>query len=87
MNLIINSKSNYVLNFSDGIEEFGTINYKLLLALFACWLFIFLSLSKGVHSLGKLVFTINNFGIFRFLKNLNSLFIEYHILLRFFHMS
>lgn len=38
---------------SDGIGEVGHINYKLALSLLVSWLLIFLSLSKGVQSLGK----------------------------------
>ncbi|CAF0771883.1 unnamed protein product [Brachionus calyciflorus] len=45
--------NNYVLNISDGIGNLGEINWKLATSLLVCWLLIFLSLSKGVKSLGK----------------------------------
>jgi SNF family Na+-dependent transporter len=38
---------------SDDIGSFESINGKLALSLLVCWLLIFLSLSKGVASLGK----------------------------------
>lgn len=44
---------NFVLHISDGIESSGGIQWRLALALFICWVIIFLALSKGVHSLGK----------------------------------
>lgn len=43
----------YVLNKSDDIGDMGEINWKLAASLLTCWLLIFLSLSKGVQSLGK----------------------------------
>lgn len=38
---------------SSGIDEVGYINWKLALSLLVCWLLIFLALSKGVATLGK----------------------------------
>ena len=38
---------------SDGIENPLGLNYKLVGALFVCWMLAFLSLSKGIQSLGK----------------------------------
>lgn len=44
---------NFILDISDGIGDVGYINWKLALSLLVCWLLIFLALSKGVASLGK----------------------------------
>jgi len=38
---------------SDGIDNPIGLNYKLVGALFVCWMLAFLSLSKGIQSLGK----------------------------------
>ena len=43
----------YVLDKSADIGDIGGINWKLALSLLSCWLLVFLSLSKGVQSLGK----------------------------------
>ncbi|CAF0793372.1 unnamed protein product [Brachionus calyciflorus] len=45
--------NNYVLSLSDDIGNFTGVNWKLAVSLLACWLLVFLSLSKGVQSLGK----------------------------------
>jgi SNF family Na+-dependent transporter len=45
--------NNYVLDISDGIGDFGYINWKIAISLLVCWLMIFLALSQGVQSLGK----------------------------------
>ncbi|XP_025086985.1 sodium- and chloride-dependent glycine transporter 1-like isoform X2 [Pomacea canaliculata] len=46
----------YVLEQSDGIGNFGTINWKLALCLLICWVVVGGSLIKGVQSLGKVVY-------------------------------
>lgn len=38
---------------SDGIENPIGLNYKLVFSLFICWILAFLSLYKGIQSLGK----------------------------------
>ena len=45
--------SNYVLEISDGIDNLAGLNYKLVASLFVCWMLAFLSLCKGIKSLGK----------------------------------
>ena len=42
-----------VLNESKGIEDIGTISWELALCLLAAWIFVFVSLYKGVKSSGK----------------------------------
>jgi hypothetical protein len=46
-------ESRKVLNLSDTIGNLGSIEIHLVLVLFACWAIVFLVLSKGVKSLGK----------------------------------
>lgn len=43
----------YVLDISDGIGSVGYINWKVAVGLLVGWVLIFLALSKGVESLGK----------------------------------
>ncbi|XP_053670663.1 sodium- and chloride-dependent glycine transporter 2-like [Anopheles nili] len=47
---------NYFLQLSTGIEETGTINQRLAVCLLVAWIIIFLCLSKGVKSSGKVVY-------------------------------
>ena len=42
-----------VLKESKGIEDIGTISWELALCLLAAWIFVFVSLYKGVKSSGK----------------------------------
>jgi solute carrier family 6 (neurotransmitter transporter, glycine) member 5/9 len=42
-----------VLQISDGIDNPIGMNWKLVASLFVCWLLTFVSLSKGIQSLGK----------------------------------
>jgi hypothetical protein len=50
--LVLNS-SRQVLKLSDGIENLGGIEAPVALSLLAAWAIVFLALSKGVQSLGK----------------------------------
>ncbi|XP_052094516.1 sodium- and chloride-dependent glycine transporter 1-like [Mytilus californianus] len=45
-----------VLGMTSGIEEIGTINWKLMLCLLAAWVVVGLCIIKGVKSLGKVVY-------------------------------
>lgn len=42
-----------MLGMSSGIEEIGTINWKLMLCLLGAWVVVGLCIIKGVKSLGK----------------------------------
>ena len=42
-----------VLKESKGVEDIGTISWELALCLLAAWIFVFVSLYKGVKSSGK----------------------------------
>ena len=44
-----------MLNQSDGIDEIGPPQWKLVLCLLAAWIIVFLCLIKGVNSSGKVV--------------------------------
>ncbi|XP_045191377.2 sodium- and chloride-dependent glycine transporter 1-like [Mercenaria mercenaria] len=46
----------YVLNKSSGLEELGTIQWHLAVALVVAWIIIFLCLMKGIKSVGKVVY-------------------------------
>ena len=48
--------SNYVLEKSSGLEEFGTVQWHLAVALVVAWILIFLCLMKGIKSVGKVVY-------------------------------
>ncbi|XP_070557742.1 sodium- and chloride-dependent glycine transporter 1-like [Ptychodera flava] len=48
--------TNYVLNMSDGMENMGTIQWKLALCLLFSWVVVFLCLMKGVKSSGRVVY-------------------------------
>ena len=39
---------------SSGIDEPNGLNYKVVAALFVCWMMAFLALIKGIQSLGKI---------------------------------
>ena len=45
-----------MLQQSSGIEESGAISWELALCLLVAWIFVFLCLFKGVHSLGKVAY-------------------------------
>lgn len=44
---------NYVLEISNGVDELNGLNFKVVGALAICWIMAFLSLIKGIASLGK----------------------------------
>ncbi|KAG8226031.1 hypothetical protein J437_LFUL004152 [Ladona fulva] len=48
--------NNYVLGLSKGIEETGEIRFSMALCLLLAWAIVFLCLSKGVQSSGKVVY-------------------------------
>lgn len=48
--------SNHVLRLSRGIEETGTVSPKMAGCLLLAWVIVFLCLSKGVQSSGKVVY-------------------------------
>ena len=48
--------SNYILHKSDGLEDFGTVQWHLAVALIGAWVVIFLCLMKGIKSVGKVVY-------------------------------
>lgn len=45
-----------MLEKSDGIDDLGSISWKLVLALLGSWVLVFLCLAKGVQSTGKVVY-------------------------------
>ncbi|KYQ55298.1 Sodium- and chloride-dependent glycine transporter 2 [Trachymyrmex zeteki] len=47
---------NHVLGISSGIEETGSIRPSIAISLFLAWIIVFLCLSKGVQSSGKVVY-------------------------------
>lgn len=47
--------SRKVLNLSDGIHDLGNIEWHVALCLLAAWAIVFIALSKGVQSLGKVL--------------------------------
>ncbi|BFZ05079.1 hypothetical protein BsWGS_08118 [Bradybaena similaris] len=47
---------NEILGLSDGIEDLGTIRWQIALCLLLTWTLTFFSLSKGVKSVGKVVY-------------------------------
>lgn len=53
---ILSMFSNYVLGISSSIEETGSIRPSLAVSLFLAWIIVFLCLSKGVQSSGKVVY-------------------------------
>jgi len=48
--------NNFVLERSPGIDETGSLNWKMTLALLCAWLIVFLCLIKGIKSTGKVVY-------------------------------
>ncbi|XP_022249935.1 sodium-dependent nutrient amino acid transporter 1-like [Limulus polyphemus] len=46
----------YVLKDAGGLEGMSSVDWRLVLSLFAAWAIIFLSLVKGIQSLGKVVY-------------------------------
>ncbi|KAG5336207.1 SC6A5 protein, partial [Acromyrmex heyeri] len=50
------ASSNHVLGISSGIEETGSIRPPIAISLFLAWFIVFLCLSKGVLSSGKVVY-------------------------------
>ncbi|UYV77966.1 hypothetical protein LAZ67_15003056 [Cordylochernes scorpioides] len=48
--------ANYVLGMSSGIDETGSIRWSLAACLLLAWIIVFLCLSKGVQSSGKVVY-------------------------------
>ncbi|XP_063232699.1 sodium- and chloride-dependent glycine transporter 1 [Bacillus rossius redtenbacheri] len=48
--------NNYVLGLSTGVEEVGEIKISMALCLLLAWIIVFLCLSKGVQSSGKVVY-------------------------------
>ncbi|CAH1777699.1 unnamed protein product, partial [Owenia fusiformis] len=46
----------YVLNITDGIEDMGFVQWKLLLCLVAAWVIVFLCLIKGHKTSGKVAY-------------------------------
>lgn len=47
---------NNILHISDGIEDIGAIRWQIMLCLLVIWFLTFLSLSRGVKSVGKVVY-------------------------------
>jgi SNF family Na+-dependent transporter len=45
-----------VLELSSGIDELGSIRWPLFLCLLVAWVLVFLCLSKGIRSSGKVVY-------------------------------
>ncbi|CAG0904089.1 unnamed protein product, partial [Darwinula stevensoni] len=45
-----------VLGITSGLEELGTLQWRLVLSYFAAWVLIFLCLCKGIRSSGKVVY-------------------------------
>ncbi len=56
--------SNYVLEMSDGMENMGSVNWKLALCLLLAWIIIFVCLIRGIRSLGKVRCSIISFKHF-----------------------
>ncbi|ESO97683.1 hypothetical protein LOTGIDRAFT_104165, partial [Lottia gigantea] len=46
----------YVLEQSESIDDFGTVNWKLAICLFLAWLIVGACLLRGIQSLGKVVY-------------------------------
>lgn len=47
---------NYVLEMTDGLDSLGGIRWELVGCLFVCWAIVFLCLSRGVKTMGKVVY-------------------------------
>ncbi|CAH1777693.1 unnamed protein product [Owenia fusiformis] len=48
--------SRYVLNITEGIEDMGSVQWKLLPCLAAAWMVVFLCIIKGIRTSGKVVY-------------------------------
>ncbi|XP_022662542.1 sodium- and chloride-dependent glycine transporter 1-like isoform X2 [Varroa jacobsoni] len=47
---------NYVLDLTEGLHDLGGIRYELVVCLFLCWAIVFFCLSRGVKTMGKVVY-------------------------------
>lgn len=47
---------NYVLDLTEGLHDLGGLRWQLALCLLACWVIVFLCLSRGVKTMGKVVY-------------------------------
>lgn len=61
---------NRVLRMTSGLSETGGISWELTLCLLLCWIIVFLVLTKGIKSLGKVSCfrSIGNFMVVFFYK-------------------
>ena len=53
INKLNSASSNEVLKLSSGIDEMGEVRWPLALCLLFCWIFTFVTLVRGVKSIGK----------------------------------
>ena len=51
--------SNRVLHLTSNLGETGGVSWELSLCLLLAWLIVFLVLTKGIKTLGKVFFTLN----------------------------
>ena len=51
----------FILDLGEGIEDVGTPRWQLCVSLFVSWLVVFFCLSKGVRSVGKVVYVTATF--------------------------
>lgn len=75
--------SNQVISISNGIEEFGNFKWQLATSLFGAWVIVFLCLSKGVQTSGKVSIENEYTCLYFVLFNCN---LEY-LLLKYFFTS
>lgn len=54
--MLVHSRSNYVLDLTEGLHDLGGIRYELVVCLFLCWAIVFFCLSRGVKTMGKVVY-------------------------------
>ncbi|XP_040358147.2 sodium- and chloride-dependent glycine transporter 1 isoform X1 [Ixodes scapularis] len=47
---------NFVLDLTEGIHDLGGLRWQLALCLLACWVIVFFCLSRGVKTMGKVVY-------------------------------
>lgn len=66
--------SDEFLKISGGIGELGKIQYPIALCLLAAWAIVFIVLSKGVKSLGKVIISYNFRQIFKLEYFFSSLY-------------
>ncbi len=52
--------SRRVLNLSDSIEDMNALNWRIVLCLFIGWFCVFLCLSKGIKTIGKVSLKVND---------------------------